>query len=497
MPSSIHVRITRFRILATVYIGLIVLAGYLIAHHYQVQITAAEESTLARLYSISSTLAERVDKAAIKEVFNEFPLDGDTSGLHQNDTYKMYVDLFSRAAETNRLKTPIYTLSYDSVSDKFLGGIASNGSETYGWHYASPPKKLREFYLTGGMIPQFEDYHGTWLSAVYPIKDEKGQVFAVIEADYPFDSFIAEARAELRNGIIISLFVMLLVGTIIYPILNRVLTDEEKSKAALEAAKQKIQEKNEQVVSSLEYAKTIQESLLPEQRELQQFFSTCMAFLRPKDIVSGDFYWFHQLTENQAVVAVADCTGHGVPGALVAIMGNNYLNEIVVESGIVQPNEILELLDGKIKKTFAEKASQNKGTDGMDIGICYIDKSKNKIAFAGARRPLTVVTKNGSDKIEGERRGIGEHFLKTTQPFQKTGLDIDPTATYYLCSDGLQDQFGGPKSKKLMKKRLNEWYCALHDAPEDARETHLDKLLGDWKNECQQTDDICVFAFSV
>lgn len=497
MPSSKHVKVTRFRILATVYIGLITLAGYLIAHHYQVQINAAEENTLARLYSISSTLAERVDKAAIKAVFNAFPLDGDTSGLHKNGTYKMYVDLFRRAATINGLKTPIYTLSYDSVSNRFLGGIASNGSETYGWHYASPPSQLNDIYLTGGMIPQFEDYHGTWLSAVYPIKDENGRVFAVIEADYPFDSFISEARAELRNGIIISLLVMLLVGGIIYPILNRVLTDEEKSKAALESAKQKIQEKNEQVVSSLEYAKTIQESLLPEQREIKQFFSSCMAFLRPKDIVSGDFYWFHQLNENQAVVAVADCTGHGVPGALVAIMGNNYLNEIVVERGIVQPNDILELLDGKIKKTFTEKASQNKGTDGMDIGICCIDKSENKIAFSGARRPLTIVTKNGSEKIEGVRRGIGEHFLKTTQPFQKAELEIDPSATYYLCSDGLQDQFGGPKSKKLMKKRLNEWYCALHNAPEDVREAHLDKLLSEWKNDCQQTDDICVFSFSV
>ena len=481
-----------------VYSGLIALATYLIVHNYYKQLQQAEESTLSKLYGIASTLSEQVNREAIEGVFQAFPLEGDTTGLSQNGVYQMYQQLFQRAVESNRLKTPIYTLTYDSTANTFTGGIASNGGSTYGWHYKSPPSRLKEVYYTGGTIPRFEDDHGSWLSAVCPLKNSNGDVFAVIEADYPFDSFLEEARNELLGNLLVSILVMLVIGAIIYPMLNQILSEEERSKLALEEASDLIRTKNEEIVSSLEYARTIQDTMLPDDEELSTFFSNYMVFNRPRDIVSGDFYWFHQLDDSKALIAVADCTGHGVPGALMSIVGHSYLNEIVVEQKTTSPAKILERLNDKIKVTFAQNGGSEKdGTDGMDVGICLIDKANDTITFAGARRPLTIIDNGNSDQVRGARRGIGEHYLSSDTPFENTTLSLNHNATYYLDSDGLQDQFGGPKHKKLMRKQEISWFKELHDISPDLREEWLHTRFTEWKGQNPQIDDICVVGFSV
>ena len=496
MPQKRQSKRTRLRIYITVYGGLILLSAYFIRHNYNAQLRSAEDSTLSKLYGIASTLSEQVDRGALKDLFDAFPLQGDTSGLSENQTFQMYSQLFNRTVIANRLKTPIYTLTYDSVGDKFIGGIASNGQGSYGWHYESPPEKLKSIYHSGGTIPPFKDDHGTWLTAVCPLRDSEGNVFAVIEADYPFDSFILEARNELLDGLLVSVLVMILVGFITYPILNKVLRDEEQSTAALEVANKAISEKNEEVKSSLEYARTIQETMLPTPDEMNSFLASCMVFNKPRDIVSGDFYWFHQINDAKAMVAVGDCTGHGVPGALMSIMGQSYLDELVVEQQLDSPAKILERLNQKVRATFGN-SDQKDGTDGMDIGICLIDKDKSELTFSGARRPMTIVSAADTSQLKGTRRGIGEHYLATNVPFEETTISLNGDATYYLCTDGLQDQFGGPTGKKLMRKRVLNWLTDLETKPISTRSVELNKLLVEWKGELEQIDDICVLGFSV
>ena len=497
MPQKRQSKRTRLRIYITVYGGLILLSAYFIGHNYNAQLRSAEYSTLSKLYGIASTLSEQVDRGALKDLFDAFPLQGDTSGLSENQTFQMYSQLFNRTVIVNGLKTPIYTLTYDSVGDKFIGGIASNGQGSYGWHYESPPEKLKSIYYLGGTIPPFEDDHGTWLTAVCPLRDSEGKVFAVIEADYPFDSFISEARNELFDSLLVSVLVMILVGFTTYPILNKVLRDQEQSTAALEVANQVISEKNEEVKSSLEYARTIQETMLPTPEQMNAFLTHCMVFNLPRDIVSGDFYWFHKISESRALVAVADCTGHGVPGALMSIMGHSYLNELVGEQKIESPSEILERLNEKIEVTFAcAERTKKQGTDGMDMGLVLIDKSKKELTFSGARRPLTIISGTEVSQVKGTRRGIGEHYLTTDVPFEETTILLTGAATYYLCTDGLQDQFGGPSGKKLMGKRVINWLKGLQVQPATTRSEELNKLFTDWKGELEQIDDICVLGFS-
>ena len=496
MTSSHPPKNSRLRIYIAFYGGMILLSAYLIGYNYHSQLKSAEETTLSKLQGVVSTLAQQVDRGEVARLYAQFPFTGDTAGLSSNGTYKMYCDLFERTKLSNDLKTPIYTLTYDSLSKHFYAGIASNELDSYGWHYKSPPQQLGDIYHSGGQISRFEDDHGTWLSAVQPLTDNDGNVFAVIEADYPFDSFISEARAVLLSEMAVSILVILIIGGLTYPILDRILKEEELAKAALEDANQAITKKNAEIVSSLEYARTIQETMLPQAEEMSSFLSECMVFNKPRDIVSGDFYWFHQLDKDCALLAVVDCTGHGVPGALMSIMGHSYLNELVVENGLRSPAEILERLNDKIKLTFGEKGKNKDGTDGMDVGICLIDKANGVIKFAGARRPLTIVGTNGVEHVKGTRRGIGEHYLSTQVPFEETLLKIDEGVSYYLCTDGLQDQFGGPESKKLMRKRVQRWFVDLHCITKCNRSSKLEELLSDWKKDNPQIDDICVLGFA-
>ncbi|MCB9186688.1 MAG: SpoIIE family protein phosphatase [Flavobacteriales bacterium] len=489
---------TAFRIYLVVYGGLIALSAYLIGYNYDHQLQQAEESTLSKLYGIASTLSEQVDRDAVEGVLKEFPPNGDTAGLSLNGVYGMYRQLFQRAVESNRLKTPIYTLTYDSATSRFLGGISSSGGAAYGWHYQSPPSRLKDIYHTGGTIPQFQDDHGTWLSAVCPLKNSEGKVFAVIEADYPFDSFLQEARNELVRNVLVSVLVMLLIGAIIYPMLNQILSAEEQSRQALEQASSEIHAQNTEIVSSLEYASTIQEVMLPTRSELNSFFKECLVFNRPRDIVSGDFYWFHRFDADRALIAVADCTGHGVPGALMSIVGHSYLNEVVIEQNVQSPSEILELLNTKIEMTFAGNGSTVKdGTDGMDVGICLVNKKLSQVTFSGARRPLTVINTGNSKQIPGTRRGIGEHYLSTDVPFENITIDLDPNDTMYLCTDGLQDQFGGKDARKLMRKRVISWLQELEKIPQDLREDWIQTRFEEWKGANAQVDDVCVVGFTV
>ena len=486
------------RIYLVVYGGLIVLSAYLIGHHYFVQLRQAEESTLDRLYGIASTLAQQVDKNAVEGVFERFPFSGDTAGLYADPTYQMYTKLFERAMESNQLKTPIYTLSYDSISRGYFGGIASNGQQSYGWQYVNPPKGYDAIYKSGGTIPPFEDDHGTWLSAVCPLRNERGRVFAVIEVDYPFDSFIEEARTELLGGILVSILVFIAIGAITYPVLSQILTAEEESKLALAQANDHISEKNQEIMSSLEYASTIQETMLPDNEELSRFFSNYMVFNRPRDIVSGDFYWFHQIDDAKALIAVGDCTGHGVPGALMSIMGHSYLNEIVVEQKTVLPAAILERLNEKIAQTFVHTDNcKRNGTDGMDIGICLVDKQSNQLTYAGARHQLTIIENGAATQLKGTRRGIGEHYLTLESPFENASIALSPTASYYLCTDGLQDQFGGPERKKIMRKGVVRWLTEMETLEPELRLDWLETRLAEWKSGCPQIDDICLVGFSV
>ena len=238
--------------------------------------------------------------------------------------------------------------------------------------------------------------------------------------------------------------------------------------------------------------------MLPQMHMIKESLDAFILY-RPRDIVSGDFYWFANVeqvalnqTRRRSIIIAADCTGHGVPGAFVSMVGNELLNEIIKRHEVHEPYQILEWLNEGIKRVFQFKETQSR--DGMDITICAIDKENKVMEFAGAHNPIVYVQNNEMNVIKGDKISIGEKWPKKMKRHTNHTIPIDVPTTFYLFSDGFQDQFGGEKGKKFMRAKF---YHLLHEAsslPVDKQQQLIEKRLDDWMGEYAQIDDILVLG---
>ncbi len=262
---------------------------------------------------------------------------------------------------------------------------------------------------------------------------------------------------------------------------------EEKVKERTAEVVQKsmeIEEKNRDITASIRYAERIQRAMLPREDSFQDTFVLFM----PKDIVSGDFYWMFD-NGDQQFIAVCDCTGHGVPGAFMSIIGHNSLNKVVREYGITRPSAILDQLNTEVLKALMQR-NEETINDGMDMALIAFDRKKFKVEFAGAYNPLYVVRKGEVFVYKGDRFPIGMAAISEKKTFSNQTVEILPGDMLYMCSDGYADQFGSADVKKYksgnVKKLLSE-ICLL---PVDEQRTRLRKEILDWKGDLQQVDDI-------
>lgn len=272
---------------------------------------------------------------------------------------------------------------------------------------------------------------------------------------------------------------------------NQILKEEvEKQTADIQAQKQLIEKQKEDILDSIRYAQRIQNAILPTQKKLTQVCFETMIFYRPKDIVSGDFYWATQVG-NKAIVVVADCTGHGVPGAFMSIVGQNMLQTAIHAQKITSPKQMLESLDKQMLQLFE---NDERVHDGMDIAILAIDNQENSITFAGAKRPLYFIREGSFQEIKGAPYAIGGHHIIHGKNFVEFTLQIQSNDIFYLCSDGYADQFGGVEGKKFMLKNFKNLLLKIHHLPFALQQDILlDNLLG-WQGENKQTDDILILG---
>ncbi|GAB4472045.1 MAG: hypothetical protein OHK0057_16230 [Thermoflexibacter sp.] len=269
----------------------------------------------------------------------------------------------------------------------------------------------------------------------------------------------------------------------------------EELKASLELINQQHKEINAQhfsITSSINYAKTIQQSILPNFDNIQTHFSDSFLIFKPKDIVSGDFYYFNQKGD-KIFVAAADCTGHGVPGAFMSLIGYKTLNEIIEVHHITEPAHILKSLDIGIRQVL-RKGEDSRSRDGMDIALVMIEKEKKQIKFAGAKNPLVYMLNGQMEVVSGDKYSVGgsenSSFNQTTIHFSEKD-----NFSFYLFSDGYQDQFGGEANKKLMKRHFRELLFQLKDFPMKEQGNLLQEWHEAWKGNLAQTDDILVMGF--
>jgi phosphoserine phosphatase RsbU/P len=299
----------------------------------------------------------------------------------------------------------------------------------------------------------------------------------------------------LINGgfllIVVAFFMILLIQT------RYALTVREiKARLALAEANQELLEqkqiiewKNKDITDSIRYAKRIQESILPAQTIIKKELN-CFILYKPKDIVSGDFYWFAQ-KDDLLIIAAVDCTGHGVPGAFMSVLGNSILNQIVNEQDIVNPSEILTQLNKKVRAALDQ--GDNSAKDGMDIGLCVIDKVNQKMGYAGAKRPLYLVRNKEISEIKVNKMAIGGSENENPL-YESVILQMQPNDLIYLTSDGYADQFGGENKTKYMTKNLKKRILAIHELELAEQVKILDTEIERWKGEEKQTDDILVIG---
>jgi serine phosphatase RsbU (regulator of sigma subunit) len=268
---------------------------------------------------------------------------------------------------------------------------------------------------------------------------------------------------------------------------------KEKANAEILNQKKLITEKNKEITDSIQYAKHIQGSLLPSVKTMDKLLPQHFLFFLPKDIVSGDFYWIKEINEHETFIAVADCTGHGVPGAIMSALSIQQLNEISEHTQ--SPGDVLRELNSKLKTTLQHNELHAK--DGLDICLCKLNKHTNTLTYAGANRNLWIINNTGVlNEIKATKTGIGGHtelnqrYEEQVHAFQKGDLAV-------LSSDGFADQFGGPSAKKITTKQFKNWIC--NDSQNDSKqigELLKEKYLN-WKNNSEQIDDVCVLGFKL
>lgn len=253
-----------------------------------------------------------------------------------------------------------------------------------------------------------------------------------------------------------------------------------------------IQEKNKKINDSINYARRIQNAILPDNSIISKALPDSFVLYKPRDVVSGDFPWFVQSGDNIFIAAV-DCTGHGVPGALLSLIGYFLLNDIVRSRGITDPGKILDLLDEGVVQTLRQDRGDAATKDGMDIALCRIDTKLNVVEYAGAHRPLLMMKKGVMEEIKGDRSPIGGGFAKG-QSFKTTRVQLERGDSIYFSSDGFPDQFGGSEGRKFGSKRTRELVEELHRLPAVEALKAFDDAWEGWRGDTKQTDDVLLIG---
>lgn len=269
----------------------------------------------------------------------------------------------------------------------------------------------------------------------------------------------------------------------------------ELQKDIIEKKKDEIEKKNREMLDSINYASTIQSAILPSDELWRNCLPDSFVLYQPKDIVSGDFYWLEQ-TENEVLFAAVDCTGHGVPGALMSIIGANGLNQAVSEHGLSIPADILNYLTTSVNESLRKSERSSYVKDGMDIAICSIDLRTKKLQFAGAYNPLVIVRNGEATVIKGDRIAIGS-MDNAGKGFTNHEVELQAGDCIYIYSDGFADQFGGTDGKKLKSTPMLKILAGLHQMAIHDQEKYLRDFFLQWKGSLEQVDDICVIGVRV
>jgi len=446
---------------------------------------------------------------AMFETEDDKILIGTTEGLIVYDRKK---DRFGQRAPLTNLNyisindrrydyQPVYTLPFKNYSIRL---------NFVGIHFNNPDKVIYSVFV--------ENFDDTWSQfssdreMPYNLRDGKYKFNIIsvsnegIEHDEPFSFIIIIKKPWWRTIGAIITWVILLIVTVIVIIKIRERTHRitrERLEKELDARtsvirkqKEEIEIQNIAITDSINYAKRIQTNILPDHDKLKGIFADAFVIFRPRDIVSGDFYWFDMVDEDKFILVCADATGHGVPGAFMSMIGATLLRDIVTRQKISKPSQILNLLDKRIFSILNQNIELGVANDGMDIVVCEFNLKQRHVRFASAMRPLIIVLGGESFYIRGNRASIGGESA-TEKYFDDQEYYLNKGDAVYLFSDGFSDQFGGVDGKKMKMVKLKKLIEDVSYLPMDEQKSVISKFYDEWKGTHEQVDDILLIGVKV
>ncbi len=265
---------------------------------------------------------------------------------------------------------------------------------------------------------------------------------------------------------------------------------------ALAQSHRDVQEANAQIMDSIEYAGSIQQAILPSPEGLDAYLPDRFVLWRPRDVIGGDAYWFAGQGDEFGI-AVIDCTGHGVPGAIMTMIALTTLNRVAGKYGVADPSEVLRQTNRLIKSTLNRPGGGSLYDDGLDMGMCSVNLRSKSLVFSGARIPLFLVRDGTVTEIKGDLQSVGYYSSQADHCFSLHRIDLDREASFYLTTDGLIDQIGGERKFSFGKKRFKEFILANHTKPFGEQERILCNVFRDYKGEETTLDDVTVVGFRV
>lgn len=271
-----------------------------------------------------------------------------------------------------------------------------------------------------------------------------------------------------------------------------------KSKTAkqLEEKNKVIEEQNKDILDSIRYASRLQQALEPEKTELRKMLPESFFFLKPRDIVGGDFY-FVQEHNGKVVIAAIDCTGHGVPGAFLTFIGHNALRNALEKTQSLNPSVIMDAMNTEVKTSLGQQRPQNELNDGMEVGLCVYDVTARTLAYAGAGVSLYQLIDGKITEIKGAKCSVGSIQTHVSEPPPSHAITFKAGDAFYMSSDGIQDQFGGPEGKKFQKERMKKMLEEISSRPAQQQQSVIAERIGEWMKGHQQTDDMMLIGVKV
>ncbi len=484
-----YIRNATTKVMLTVFLVLAGLALASIVTSYRAHIAAATEREFTRLAGITLPLSRAIDAEQHAQLAARHS-DGTSlfSGPDSANYQAIRAHLVQAHAD-NALATDIYTMVKDPNSGDFAFIVTSGPSPYFKHVWERPHPEHFEQYAEGASIGPYEDENGTWLSVFKPIQ-RNGETVAIVQADKQFDPFLTEARAAFLKTLIIYTITFILAAALLLRWMYRILKHEDDMKERLLHTAELLREKNDDIMASLRVAERLQRSVMPDHLVVRASLPEFGVLFMPKDVVSGDLYWYEQVGQ-RAYIAVGDCTGHGIPGAMTSMLAASALRTALLKHE-GRLDLMLDTLDADVRKQWHQ---EDDTSAGMDITLCCIDFAEGRFTYASAGRPVLLVRDGQVDKLEADRAGIGG--FKEGHRFCEREVPVHAGDRFYLYSDGFVDQAGGTNGKRYKNEQLLQLLPGIQGLSMNEQMSILRRSFSDWKGAQPQVDDVIVLGFEI